>query len=42
MHEAAQTSSAGAGGADGKAGDAQGAPQEEEAVEADYEVVDEK
>jgi molecular chaperone DnaK len=42
MHEASQAASAGAGGADGKTGGAQAAPQDEEAVEADYEVVDEK
>ncbi len=42
MHEAAQAASAGAGGADGKAGGAQAAAHAGDAVEADYEVVDEK
>jgi molecular chaperone DnaK len=42
MHEAAQASSAGDRGADGKTGRAEPAPSEDEAVEADYEVVDEK
>jgi molecular chaperone DnaK len=41
MHEASQAAAAGAGGTDGKSG-RQTAPQDEEAVEADYEVVDEK
>jgi molecular chaperone DnaK len=43
MHEAAQAAGSGsARGGDGRAGPAEGAPQEEEAVEADYEVVDDK
>jgi hypothetical protein len=41
MHEASQAAATGAGGTDGKSG-RQTAPQDEEAVEADYEVVDEK